>query len=112
MQGLLPAPVVAIIVGRDVILVLGAVYLRFRALHGRPGSMADFFRISQAAGPMVSVGAAAHAGEASLSSKDSSAQQAVNPGLKDRAEVLLGAQDPDQAGEHFGLHRTGSHRCA
>ena len=46
MQGSLPAPLVALIIGRDVVLLSGAFVHRFRAVGWRWPGLAEFFRIA------------------------------------------------------------------
>lgn len=45
-QGSLPGPLVALIIGRDVVLLSGAFALRFRALGWKWPGLAEFFRVA------------------------------------------------------------------
>lgn len=51
MQGALPAPLVAVILGRDVFLVAGAFVVRAQMLRWRWPGATEFFRIMPAAAP-------------------------------------------------------------
>ena len=112
-------PLVAVIMGRDVILVAGAVYLRFRSLGGQPASSAaDFFRIGSAqqptglahTRPADTYPASRQKAPDAAQDGSSAAAPAVPAGAKGSPDVPLGAQSPDQAGEHFSLQ--GGHGCA
>ena len=118
-QGLMSPPLVAVILGRDVILVAGAVFLRFRALRDRPASSAaDFFRIGSLPSAAAAAGGSQPASQQSsqaaegLAAQPGSRQQAtIKAGSKASGDVPLGAESSAQAGEHFHLEQ-GSHRCA
>lgn len=64
MQGSLPAPLVALIIGRDVVLLSGAFVHRFRAVGWRWPGLAEFFRLGSPSLPPSSPTDAAAATEA------------------------------------------------